>query len=63
MADSEFELIRRYFASRSKPRSDVLLGIGDDCALLSVSQDVALAVTMDTLVAGVHFLRLPIRLV
>jgi len=55
MAQSEFALIRHYFASCSTQRADVLLGIGDDCALLSAPQDAALAVTMDTLVAGVHF--------
>jgi thiamine-monophosphate kinase len=55
MAHSEFDLINRHFESRSVQRTDVLLGIGDDCALLSVPRDAALAVTVDTLVAGVHF--------
>ncbi|MEE4376175.1 MAG: thiamine-phosphate kinase [Candidatus Competibacteraceae bacterium] len=55
MVQSEFDLIRRYLASRPTQRADVLLGIGDDCALLRVPQDAALAVTLDTLVAGIHF--------
>lgn len=52
----EFELIRRFFQF-SKADSDVLeLGIGDDCALLNIPPNRQLAVTCDTLVAGIHFL-------
>lgn len=51
----EFELINRYFKGRGITRRDVNLGIGDDCALVSVPQNCQLAITTDTLVAGVHF--------
>jgi thiamine-monophosphate kinase len=51
----EFALIRRYFAELSPRRADVLLGIGDDCALLQPAAGMQLAVTSDTLVAGRHF--------
>ncbi|KTD82601.1 thiamine-phosphate kinase [Legionella waltersii] len=52
----EFELIARYFSAKeSKPRKDVLLGIGDDCALLDLPHGKQLLVSMDTLVSGVHF--------
>ncbi|MES2490831.1 MAG: thiamine-phosphate kinase [Pseudomonadota bacterium] len=51
----EFALIRRYFSSLTKPATDVALGIGDDCALLSVPAGEVLAVTTDTLVSGRHF--------
>ncbi len=53
----EFELIRHYFAAAACARAggDVVLGIGDDCALLSVPLGEQLAVSTDTLVAGVHF--------
>lgn len=54
MSLSEFSLISRYFTRRIN-RPDVLLGIGDDCALLNLPAGMALAVSMDTLVAGVHF--------
>lgn len=57
MPVSEFDLIRRYFSRSTPERADVLLGIGDDCALLSPPPDQCLAVTMDTLVAGRHFAR------
>lgn len=50
----EFEIIARYF-SRASRRSDVLLGIGDDAALLQVPSDRRLVAAMDTLVEGVHF--------
>lgn len=56
MAASEFELIARQLARQGLNRDDVTLGIGDDCALLSVPFGEQLAVTLDMLVAGVHFL-------
>jgi len=52
---SEFDLIRGYFSHVGSRRSDVTLGVGDDCALLRVPQGFELAVSIDTLVAGVHF--------
>jgi len=52
---SEFSLIDRYFAQNALNRSDVVLGIGDDCALLKPPVDQQLVVTLDTLVADVHF--------
>lgn len=51
----EFQLIRHYFASLTGSREGVVLGIGDDAALLSVPPGQALVVTSDTLVAGRHF--------
>ncbi|OQR26807.1 thiamine-phosphate kinase [Pseudomonas sp. Bc-h] len=53
----EFELIRNYFAAApcAQPGEGVALGIGDDCALLSVASGEQLAISTDTLVAGVHF--------
>ncbi|MCV6591036.1 MAG: thiamine-phosphate kinase [Marinobacterium sp.] len=51
----EFDLIRRYFATQ--PATDsVPLGIGDDCALLQLPAGRQLAVSIDTLVEGTHFL-------
>jgi thiamine-monophosphate kinase len=51
----EFELIDRWF-KRHPGRDDVLLGVGDDAALLQVPSGMALVATTDTLVEGVHFL-------
>ena len=53
----EFELIRNYFAAApcAQTGEGVALGIGDDCALLTLPPGEQLAVSTDTLVAGVHF--------
>jgi thiamine-monophosphate kinase len=48
----EFDIIARYF-TRLSGDPDVVLGVGDDAALLKI--DGLAAVTVDTLVAGVHF--------
>lgn len=53
---SEFDLIANYFTGVGVSRDDVLVDVGDDCALLSVPAGRELAVSIDTLVAGVHFL-------
>lgn len=50
----EFDLIAR-IRERAATRGDVVLGIGDDCALLAPPPGMQLAVTTDTLNAGVHF--------
>jgi len=57
MACGEFDLIARYFNRYRTARQDVQLGIGDDCALLTVSEKQLLAVSTDTLVEGIHFLK------
>ena len=53
---SEFELIARHFASLTAARADVVLSIGDDCALVLPPSGQEVALTSDTLVSGVHFL-------
>jgi thiamine-monophosphate kinase len=52
---SEFEVIRRYFMEATAVREDILLGVGDDAALLRTGSTESLALCMDTMVAGVHF--------
>ncbi len=56
MSLSEFQLIARYFTHQPVTHADVALGIGDDAALLRVPAGQCLAVSIDTLVEGVHFL-------
>ena len=53
----EFELIRRYFvrSGSSARASGVLLGIGDDAALIDIPKGADLVVSVDTIVAGRHF--------
>lgn len=52
---NEFSIINEYFADCTRKRDDVILGAGDDCALLVVPPAHELAISIDTLVAGVHF--------
>jgi thiamine-monophosphate kinase len=51
----EFDLIARIRQRAANARGDVVLGIGDDAALLEVPAGRQLVVTMDALNAGVHF--------
>lgn len=53
----EFELIRRYFSRSGAAAhgSGVLLGIGDDAAVLEIPEGADLVVSVDTIVAGRHF--------
>ena len=52
----EFNLIDKYFVGRQNQRIDVLLAAGDDCALVKAPDNVQIAISTDTLVAGTHFL-------
>ena len=52
MSRDEFQIIARYF-TRPIEDPDVLLGIGDDAAVVQASGPMVIAT--DTLVAGVHF--------
>lgn len=60
MASSEFDIIAKYFdipslTSLGEFERPVSIGIGDDCALLDIPAGKQLAVSMDVLVANVHF--------
>ena len=56
MAGSEFQLIKSYFSDPEQvERSDLVLGIGDDCAIVSPKQQANLAFSIDTLNSGIHF--------
>lgn len=51
---NEFTLINHYFRQRHK-RQDVVLGPGDDAAILTPPSGQQLVMTMDTLLEGCHF--------
>lgn len=51
----EFDLIRRHFQRASAAGAPVVLGVGDDCALLQPTPGYQIAVSSDMLVEGRHF--------
>lgn len=51
----EFDLIKQFFASSTLSRRDVILGIGDDAAILTIPSEHELVISTDTLISGVHF--------
>ncbi len=57
MSHSEFDIISRYFAKEKLgfPSAGVAIGIGDDCAVLHGTVSAPLSMSMDLLVADVHF--------
>ena len=55
MSLTEFGAIEKYFAGLTPGGSGVVLGVGDDAAVLAVDTDSHLVVTTDSLVSGVHF--------
>lgn len=52
MAQSEFDLISRYF---KRPVASDMLGVGDDCALFTVAPGNQVATSMDLLLEHRHF--------
>ncbi|MCZ7563403.1 MAG: thiamine-phosphate kinase [Burkholderiales bacterium] len=50
---SEFEIIARHF---TRPARSAVLGVGDDCAIVRVPAELAMALTTDLLAEGTHFL-------
>ena len=56
MSYNEQAVIERYFRHLGAVRTDVVLGIGDDAALLRAQPGHELVQTTDALVEGIHFL-------
>ena len=53
---TEFDLIARYFTRPAKQAAvGVVLGAGDDCALINPAPGMQLAISSDMLVEGRHF--------
>ena len=55
MAHDEFAIIERYFSDIGDPAGNVVLGVGDDAAVVDVAPGHQLVVSMDTLLGGIHF--------
>ncbi|MGN1281550.1 MAG: thiamine-phosphate kinase [Succinivibrio sp.] len=54
MAIGEFDLIKKYFTAHDSGEG-ILLGVGDDCAIIDVPPCKQLALTTDTQIEKVHF--------
>jgi thiamine-monophosphate kinase len=52
---TEDELIERFFAPAGSTRADVILGIGDDAAVLAPPADRQIVSTVDTINENIHF--------
>jgi len=52
---SEFQLIERYLSRLGAQRDDVVLGVGDDAALVRPPVGMELALAADAIVEGIHF--------
>lgn len=55
MSLDEFSIIDNFFNRRKVNRDDVIVGIGDDAAIVKVPFGCELVLSIDTLVEGVHF--------
>ncbi len=53
---SEFAILQQYFTGLGVERDDVLLGPGDDAAIMRLPPETDLVASIDTSVAGRHFL-------
>lgn len=51
---TEFNIIKKYFTP-DHFRDDVIVGVGDDAAILNAPEKKDLVMSVDTLVAGIHF--------
>lgn len=54
---SEFDIIKKHFQHNTTSRDDVILGSGDDAAVVQCPPGKQVVITTDTLVEGTHFLK------
>jgi len=52
---AEFSIIEKYCRGIGVEHKSTKLNIGDDAAIVSIPKDMELAVSVDTMVEGVHF--------
>ncbi len=52
---SEFSIINKYFTESTKARADIVLGIGDDCAIFRPCADFEYLISVDAFLEKVHF--------
>lgn len=52
---AEFSLIERFCKGIGKQHPETTLSVGDDAAIIAIPEGMELAISVDTLVSGVHF--------
>lgn len=52
---SEFNIIKRYCQDLGKEHDETRISVGDDAAVVSVPTGMELAISVDTMVEGIHF--------
>lgn len=52
---SEFDIIKTYFSNGFADNENIVLGPGDDCAVIDPPNGTRLCISLDTMVEGVHF--------
>lgn len=55
MTRHEFDIIQTFFDKQAVNYPNIILGIGDDAAIVSIPPNHELVITTDTLVSGIHF--------
>lgn len=55
MPITEFEIIEKYFQRNKRQSPRIVVGIGDDAAVVEIPKDKLIVTSMDTLVERVHF--------
>lgn len=62
MALTEFSIIKNYFQRQKDQFPHVVVGIGDDAAVIEIPKEKQVLLSVDTLVEGVHFpIKMPAR--
>jgi len=54
-SETEFQVIQRFFTKNKNNYASITKGIGDDAAVIDISNRSNLLISMDTLISGVHF--------
>ncbi len=55
MSESEFDIIKKYFTEIGQASDWLVMGIGDDAAIITPSAQQQLLISIDTLNQGIHF--------
>ena len=54
---AEFTIIEKYFTELGSEHKETLLSVGDDAAIVEVPNGFELAISVDTMTEGIHFMK------